>query len=56
MDRNEPDRHTLTAFVKVVTKTAKSRRLDNRTSLKQIWRPEVRDELAVQGVAILSDN
>jgi hypothetical protein len=56
MERNEPDRPTLTAFVKVVSKTQKSRRLNNRESLKQIWRPEVRDDLAVQGVAILSDN
>jgi hypothetical protein len=56
MDRNEPDRHSLTAFVKVVSKTPKSRRLKNRASLKQLWRPEVRDELTVQGVAVLSDN
>ena len=56
MDRNEPDRPTLTAFVKVVTKTEKSRRLSNRTTLKQLWRPEVREELTYQGIAVLSDN
>jgi len=56
MDRTEPDRPTLTAFVKVVTKTPKSRRLNNRVSLNQLWRPEVREELTVQGVAVLSDN
>ncbi len=56
MDRNEPDRPSLTAFIKVVTETAKSRRLDNQPALKNIWRPEVREELTVQGVAILSDN
>lgn len=56
MDRNEPDRPTLTAFVKVVSKTPKSRRHGNKDTLKQIWRPEVREELTVQGVAVLSDN
>lgn len=56
MDRSDPARPSLTAFIKVVTKTPKSRRLDNRETLKQIWRPEVRDELTVQGVAVLSDN
>lgn len=56
MDRNEPERPTLTAFVKVVTKTPKSRRLNNRNTLKNLWRPEVREELTIQGVAVLSDN
>lgn len=56
MDRNEPERPSLTAFVKVVTKTPKSRRQNNRMTLKQLWRPEVCEELTVQGVAILSDN
>ena len=55
MDRNEPDRPTLTAFIKVNTKKEKSRH-DNRTTLKNLSRPEVREELTVQGVAILSDN
>lgn len=56
MDRNEPERPTLTAFIKVVSKTPTSRRQKNRMTLKQLWRPEVREELSVQGVAILSDN
>ncbi|EAR09547.1 hypothetical protein [Reinekea blandensis] len=56
MDRNEPERPTLTAFIKVVSKTPESRRQKNRMTLKQLWRPEVREELSVQGVAILSDN
>ncbi|MEJ2043320.1 MAG: hypothetical protein P8X74_10370 [Reinekea sp.] len=56
MERNEPDRPTLTAFIKVISKEEKSRRLDNRTTLNILWRPEVREELTVQGVAVLSDN
>lgn len=56
MDRNEPARPTLTAFVKVISKTKKSRRLTNRTTLNQLWRPEVREELSYQGIAVLSDN
>ncbi len=56
MDRNEPDRPTLTAFIKVISKDDKSRRQDNRKTLNTLWRPEVREELSVQGVAILSDN
>lgn len=56
MERNEPDRPTLTAFIKVNTKKEKSRHLDNRNILKNLSRPEVREELTVQGVAILSDN
>ncbi len=56
MERNDPDRHTLTQFIKVVTKTPKSRRQNNRKTLQQLWRPEVREELTVQGVAVLSDN
>lgn len=56
MDRSEPARPTFTAVLKVVTKTPKSRREGNKASLKQLWRPEVRDELTLQGVAVLSDN
>lgn len=56
MERTEPDRPTMTAFLKVISKAPKSRRLNNRNTLKQLWRPEVRDELSVQGVAVLSDN
>ena len=56
MSRTEPNRPTLTAFVRVVTKKPVSRRLNNRNALKQLCRPEVLEELSVQGVAILSDN
>jgi len=56
MDRTEPARPTLAAFVKVVTKSPKSRHLNNRLVLAQLSRPEVREELTLQGVAVLSDN
>ena len=56
MERNEPDSHSLMAFVKVISKTPKTRDKGNRMTLKNLCRPEVREELNVQGVAILSDN
>ena len=56
MKRNGPSRHSLMAFVKVISKAPKVRYDGNRSTLKNLCRPEVREELNVQGVAILSDN
>ena len=56
MNRNDPDRPTFTAFFKVVAKAPKSRDLSNRNSLKQLSVPEVREELSIEGIAVLSDN
>ncbi|MFQ3231823.1 MAG: hypothetical protein ACI9DO_003216 [Reinekea sp.] len=56
MNRNDPDRPSFTAFFKVVAKAPKTRDLSNRNALKQISNPEVRDQLSIEGVAVLSDN
>jgi hypothetical protein len=56
MERNEPDRPSLTAFVKVVNDNNKSNRQTEARSNKQIWRTDASDEITVQGVAILSNN
>lgn len=56
MDRAEPYRPTLIAFLKTVQECKKSKPKGNKISMKQLERPEVRDELTVMGAAVLSDN
>ncbi|TCS42664.1 hypothetical protein BCF53_103332 [Reinekea marinisedimentorum] len=56
MERNEPDRPSLTAFVKVVNDSNKSNRQAQTISNKQTWRTDTSEEVTVQGVAILSNN
>ncbi|MBU2862230.1 hypothetical protein QWZ13_12720 [Reinekea marina] len=56
MSRTDPDRPSFTAFFKVVAKAPKSRNLSNRNALKQLSIPEVREQLSIEGIAVLSDN
>jgi len=56
MKRNGPSHHSLMDFVKVISKAPKVRDDGNRSTLRNLCRPGVREELTVQGVAILSDN
>ncbi|MHA7879329.1 MAG: hypothetical protein ACX931_06050 [Saccharospirillum sp.] len=55
MEKNEPAKKSFLAFLGAVSKH-KSRRGGNRLSLDRLARPEVREELAMKGVAVLSDN
>ncbi|MCH8530865.1 MAG: hypothetical protein LAT65_08430 [Saccharospirillum sp.] len=55
MEKNEPAKKSFLAFLGAVSKH-KSRRRGNRLSLDRLARPEVREELAMKGVAVLSDN
>lgn len=55
MEKNEPAKKSFLAFLGAVSKH-QSRRRGNRLSLDRLARPEVREELAMKGVAVLSDN
>lgn len=55
MEKKESAKNSFLAFLGTVTKH-KTRRRGNYTSLKRLARPEVREELSVKGVAVLSDN
>jgi len=55
MEKRVTAKQSFLAFLGVVIKT-KSRRRGNHVTLDRLSRPEVRDELALKGVAVLSDN
>jgi hypothetical protein len=55
MEKKETAKQSFLAFLGVVGKS-KSRRRGNHTTLDRLARPEVREELAFKGVAVLSDN
>lgn len=55
MEKKVTAKQSFLAFLGVVGKS-KSRRRGNHTTLDRLSRPEVRDELALKGVAVLSDN
>lgn len=55
MEKKDPAKKSFLAFLGVVSKP-KTRRRGNYVTLKQLARPEVREELSFGGVAVLSDN
>lgn len=55
MEKQEHAKQSFLAFLGVVNKR-KSRRRGNGATLNLLARPEVREELAFKGVAVLSDN
>ena len=55
MEKKVTAKQSFLAFLGVVGKS-KSRRRGNHTTLDRLSRPEVRDELSLKGVAVLSDN
>lgn len=55
MEKKETAKKSFLAFLGVVNKP-KSRRRGNHLTLNRLARPEVREELTVSGVAVLSDN
>ncbi|WP_189609836.1 hypothetical protein [Saccharospirillum salsuginis] len=55
MEKKETAKKSFLAFLGAVSKH-KTRRRGNYTTLDRLARPEVRDELSLKGVAVLSDN
>lgn len=55
MEKQETAKKSFLAFLGVMAKN-KSRRRVNHATLDRLSRPEVREELSLQGVAVLSDN
>ncbi|WP_187265430.1 hypothetical protein [Reinekea thalattae] len=56
MERNEPDRPSLTAFVKVLNDSCKPNRKDKEVTKKSTWLTNTAEEMTLQGIAILSNN
>jgi len=55
MEKKATAKQSFLAFLGVVGKS-KVRGRGNHTALDRLARPEVREELALKGVAVLSDN